>query len=100
MPKYIVNDKTYNIPDEKVGAFESKYPDARIVYYNEGKTYKLPLGKREGFLKAYPDASLEMPKDAATVSQQPTGQSLEQEDGLLTLSVKVLKRAERLCGEV
>lgn len=81
MPKYIVNDKTYNIPDEKVGAFESKYPDARIVYYNEGKTYKLPLGKREGFLKAYPDASLEMPKDAATVSQ-PTGQNLEQEDGL------------------
>ena len=81
MPKYIVNDKTYNIPDEKVGAFESKYPDARIVYYNEGKTYKLPLGKREGFLKAYPDASLEMPKDAETVSQ-PTGQSLEQEDGL------------------
>ena len=76
MPKYIVNDKVYNIPDDKVKGFESKYPDARVVYYNEGKTYKLPLGKRDGFLKQYPSASLEMPaNDNAATASQPTRQA-------------------------
>ena len=42
MPKYIVNGKTYNIPDDKVTGFEAKYPDATVEYHNEGKTYQEP----------------------------------------------------------
>ena len=57
MPKYIVNGKTYNIPDDKVTGFESKYPDATVEYHNEGKTYQIPLSKRDGFLKQFPNAS-------------------------------------------
>ena len=56
MPKYIVNGKTYNIPDDKVEGFERKYPDANVEYNNDGKTYHIPINKREGFLKQYPNA--------------------------------------------
>lgn len=56
MPKYIVNGKTYNIPDDKIEGFERKYPDANIEYNNEGKTYHIPISKRDGFLKQYPNA--------------------------------------------
>ena len=70
MPKYIVNGKTYNIPDGKVAGFESRYPNATVEYHNEGKTYQIPLSKRNGFLKHFPNASYnatsEQPeKDAA-----------------------------------
>ncbi|MBR3794193.1 MAG: hypothetical protein IKK27_09735, partial [Alistipes sp.] len=56
MPKYIVNGKTYNIPDDKIEGFERKYPDANVEYNNDGKTYHIPIKKREGFLKQYPNA--------------------------------------------
>ncbi len=56
MPKYIVNGKTYNIPDDKIEGFERKYPDANVEYSNNGKTYHIPINKREGFLKQYPNA--------------------------------------------
>ena len=56
MPKYIVNGKMYNIPDDKIEGFERKYPDANIEYNNEGKTYHIPISKRDGFLKQYPNA--------------------------------------------
>lgn len=57
MPKYIVNGKTYNIPDDKVAGFESRYPNATVEYHTEDKTYQIPLSKRNGFLKRFPNAS-------------------------------------------
>lgn len=56
MPKYIVKGKTYDIPDDKVSGFETKYPDAKVEYHNDGKKYQIPLSKRGGFLKKYPNA--------------------------------------------
>ena len=44
MPKYVVNGRTYNIPDDKIEGFERKYPNATVEYHNEGKTYQIPLG--------------------------------------------------------
>lgn len=66
MPKYLVNGKTYNIPDDKVEGFERKYPNAVVEYHNEGKTYQIPLGKRDGFLRQFPNASY-----SASVEEQP-----------------------------
>ena len=57
MPKYIVNGKTYNIPDDKVEGFENKYPNATVEYHSGNKTYQIPLNKRDGFLKQFPNAS-------------------------------------------
>ena len=57
MPKYIVNGKTYNIPDDKVEGFENKYPNATVEYHSGDKTYQIPLNKRDGFLKQFPNAS-------------------------------------------
>ena len=57
MPIYTVNNKTFNIPDDKVDAFEKKYPHAYIEYHTEDKKYNIPLSARDGFLKRYPNAS-------------------------------------------
>ena len=57
MPIYTVNNKTFNIPDDKVEVFEKKYPDAYIEYHAEDKKYNIPLSAREGFLKKYPNAT-------------------------------------------
>lgn len=61
MPKYIVNGKTYDIPDDKVAGFEGRYPNATVEYHNEGKTYQIPLSKRNGFLRQFPNASYNAP---------------------------------------
>lgn len=69
MPKYIVNGKTYNIPDDKVDGFENKYPNATVEYHNGDKTYQIPLNKRDGFLKQFPQATTSMP--TMEVEEQP-----------------------------
>ncbi len=56
MPKYIVNGKIYDIPEDKVDGFEKRYPDAKVKYHNDGRTYHIPVSKREGFLKRFPNA--------------------------------------------
>ena len=58
MPKYKVNGKLYDIPEDKVEKFESKYPNATVEYHNEGTTYMIPLSKREKFESKYPNATL------------------------------------------
>lgn len=74
MPKYKVNGKIYNIPDDKVAGFEKKYPEATVEFYNEGKKYNIPIDKREGFLKQFPDATTFAPK----MEQQPASQTTQQ----------------------
>lgn len=54
MPIYKTNGKTYNIPDDKVEAFEKRYPNAEVeIYDNDGAAYSLPLPKRGSFQKKY-----------------------------------------------
>ena len=54
MPIYKTNGKTYNIPDDKVEAFEKRYPNAEVeIYDNDGVAYSLPLSKRGSFQKKY-----------------------------------------------
>ena len=77
MPKYIVNGKTYNIPDDKVAGFETKYPDAAVEYHNEGKTYQIPLSKREGFLKKFPNASFDTATQEVEQPEQPATPTAE-----------------------
>ncbi|MBE6181270.1 MAG: hypothetical protein E7148_01045 [Rikenellaceae bacterium] len=81
MPKYIVNGKTYNIPDDKVEGFENKYPNATVEYHNDDKTYRIPLNKREGFLKQFPNAS-------TTAQPTPTPQPERQVEPMKTDSIR------------
>lgn len=64
MPKYKVNGSVYNIPDNKIEAFERRYPDATIsMYDNDGTAYSIPLSKREMFQKKYDKWSYDEPQN-------------------------------------
>ena len=78
MPKYIVNGKTYNIPDDKVEGFENKYPNATVEYHNGDKRYQIPLNKRDGFLKQFPNASTSAPTPTSEVEEQPQPTAIRQ----------------------
>lgn len=72
MPKYVLNGKTYNIPDNLTQKFESENPNATVSYTAGGKHYNIPVSKREKFLKAFPDASTgEQPKKDEVQEQKP-----------------------------
>lgn len=69
MPIYKTNGKTYNIPDDKVEAFEKRYPNAEVeIYDNDGAAYSLPLSKRGSFQKKYDKWSYT--KQAGNASQE------------------------------
>lgn len=71
MPIYKTNGKTYNIPDDKVEAFEKRYPNAEVeIYDNDGAAYSLPLPKRGSFQKKY---------DKWSYTKQ-TGNALQEEE--------------------
>lgn len=69
MPKYVLNGKTYNIPDSLTSKFESENPNATIGYTAGGKHYNIPVSKRDKFLKAFPDATTGEQKKGETQTQ-------------------------------
>ena len=75
MPIYQYNGKTYDIPEEKVSGFESRYPDATIPYELGEKKYNIPVAKKDVFLKKYPDAKvIGAPKEDTNPSVAPSSQ--------------------------
>lgn len=71
MPKYVVNGEIYNIPDDKVGAFESKYPNATVSYQTKDGRYDIPASKKSSFLSKFPDAVEYGLNNTAKTSDQP-----------------------------
>lgn len=69
MPKYLVDEDVYNIPDDKVEGFEAAFPNARVEYHADGDVYHIPLDKREGFLKQFPNAAYEVKSQRAFVEE-------------------------------
>ena len=82
MPVYRTNGKTYNIPDDKIDAFEKRYPNAKVeIYDNNGTAYSLPLSKRSNFQKKFDkwsytkqknkNSTLAEQEETPVVSEQP-----------------------------
>lgn len=70
MPKYKVKGSTYEIPDDKVEAFEKRYPDAEIdIYDNDGSAYSIPIPKRASFQKKFDKWSYTAPATEQSVAQ-------------------------------
>ena len=69
MPKYLVDEDVYNIPDDKVEGFEAAFPNARVEYHADGDVYHIPLDKREGFLKQFPNAAYEVKSQRVFVEE-------------------------------
>lgn len=62
MPKYRVNGDIYNIPEEKVSAFEKRYPNATVdIYDNDGVEYSLPVSEKVNFQKQFQNWSYSAP---------------------------------------
>lgn len=62
MPKYRVNGDIYNIPEEKVSAFEKRYPNATVdIYDNDGAEYSLPVSEKVNFQKQFQNWSYSAP---------------------------------------
>ena len=62
MPKYKVNGDIYNIPEEKVSAFEKRYPNATVdIYDNDGAEYSLPVSEKVNFQKQFKNWSYTAP---------------------------------------
>lgn len=62
MPKYRVNGDIYNIPEEKVSAFEKRYPNATVdIYDNDGAEYSLPVSEKVNFQKQFKNWSYSAP---------------------------------------
>ncbi|MBP3350708.1 MAG: hypothetical protein J6L03_08825, partial [Bacteroidaceae bacterium] len=49
MPIYTLNNQRYNIPDEKITAFEKAHPSASIELYANNQRYSIPLSKQQSF---------------------------------------------------
>ena len=49
MPIYTLNNQRYNIPDEKIAAFEKAHPSASIELYANNQRYSIPLSKQQSF---------------------------------------------------
>ena len=79
MPVYKANGKIYNIPDDKVDAFEKRYPNAEVeIYDNDGAAYSLPLSKRGNFQKKFDKWSYTKPESSASTAQEETPVVAEQ----------------------
>ena len=73
MPVYKVNGKTYNIPDDKIEAFEKRYPNSEVeIYDNDGASYSLPISKRGNFQKKFDKWSYTKPESSASAAQEET----------------------------
>ena len=57
MPNYKLGSRMFAIPDDKVDAFESQFPDALLNYSAAGNIYEIPAKKRKDFLKSFPGAT-------------------------------------------
>ena len=57
MPNYKVNDRYFDISDDKVDLFEADFPDAQLSYQlNDGRTFNISASQRKDFLLDFPDA--------------------------------------------
>ena len=58
MPKYKVNGRTFDIPDNEVDLFEADFPEAQLHYQtNDGRKYTIYANERKDFLSDFPDAT-------------------------------------------
>ena len=57
MPSYKLGERVYDIPDNKIDAFENQFPYALLSYNANGNVYEIPASKRRDFLGSFPDAS-------------------------------------------
>ena len=58
MPKYKVNGRTFNIPDNEVDLFEADFPEAQLHYQtNDGRKFTIYANERKDFLSDFPDAT-------------------------------------------
>lgn len=104
MPIYKTNGKTYNIPDDKVEAFEKRYPNAEVeIYDNDGAAYSLPLPKRGSFQKKYDKWSYtkqtgNAPQEEETydVSEQPEPDSTPETPVISTAKEKPLTEQDKI----
>lgn len=87
MPRYKVNGKYYNIPDDKVGIFEQKYPNAQISYVNGSDIYDIDLSDREDFMKQFPGAKFYV-KEAPKPVQDQTVEARQEEQAAQAPGVK------------
>lgn len=79
MPVYKANGKTYNIPDDKIEAFEKRYPNAEVeIYDNGGAAYSLPISKRGNFQKKFDKWSYTKPESSAAAQEETPVVSAEQ----------------------
>ena len=49
MPRYILKDGAYNIPEDAMEDFERENPDAMVEYEEVGVLYNVPINDREAF---------------------------------------------------
>ena len=104
MPIYKTNGKTYNISDDKVEAFEKRYPNAEVeIYDNDGAAYSLPLPKRGSFQKKYDKWSYtkqtgNAPQEEETydVSEQPEPDSTPETPVISTAKEKPLTEQDKI----
>ena len=104
MPIYKTNGKTYNIPDDKVEAFEKRYPNAEVeIYDNDGAAYSLPLPKRGSFQKKYDKWSYtkqtgNAPQEEETydVSEQPEPDYTPETPVISTAKEKTLTEQDKI----
>ena len=61
MPRYYLNGKVYNIPDDLSSDFEKDNPSAITSYKRDEDIYDIPVYEKDGFLKSFPNA---VPYDA------------------------------------
>ena len=56
MPRYYLNGKVYNIPDDLSSDFEKDNPSAITSYKRDEDIYDIPVYEKDGFLKSFPNA--------------------------------------------
>lgn len=79
MPKYRVNGDIYNIPEEKVSAFEKRYPNATVdIYDNDGAEYSLPVSEKVNFQKQFKNWSYTAP----VAPSAPSAEKIDSEEQL------------------
>ena len=100
MPKYVLNGKTYNIPDNLTQKFESENPNATVAYTAGGKHYNIPVSKREKFLKAFPDASTGEQSKKAEAQEQKPAQPPTQAEALGEAILMTLQDSGATCKRV
>lgn len=54
--KYLVGNKSYNIPNELSSDFERDNPEAKAVFFVDGREAHVPVARVSAFVKKYPNA--------------------------------------------